>query len=140
MPVQHLPILIYQKYHWLTGFITNYLKDSPWPDLSRPQIVILGGIYQGESKAIRLAEMIGISRQAVYKSLKELEARGLVVQKQNPKQLNSAIIELSDEGQACIDYVDNMINTLEENLVKQHGKSKVEAVMEILKADWTVAL
>ena len=114
MPEQHLPLLIYQKYHWLTGFISSYLKDSPWPDLSRPHVVILGGIYQGESKAIRLAEMVGVSRQAVYKSLKELEAKGLVVQKQNPEQLNSAIVELSNEGQACIDYVDNMINILEE--------------------------
>ena len=138
MPMINLPRVIYQKYHWFTDFIDEQLKGSPWPNLSRQQIIVLGGIYQGENKAIRIASMIGISRQAVYKIVKELEEYGLISQRQNPDQLNSSIIELTGEGERCVDFVENIISQQENKLIERFGIEKVEAALEVLSADWAL--
>ncbi|QKT13730.1 MarR family transcriptional regulator [Rhodococcus sp. W8901] len=55
--------------------------------------------------AIRLAELLGMTRAGVAKALASLEGRGLVARRPNPADRRSAVIDLTDAGQALIDEV-----------------------------------
>ncbi len=55
--------------------------------------------------AIRLAERLGMSRAGVSKALAKLERRGLIAREQNPSDRRSALIRMTGEGEAAIDYV-----------------------------------
>ena len=131
-----LPQLIYAKYHWLTAYISKLLQNSQWSNLSRSQLVILGGIRNGASRSSRLAEMIGVSRQAISKSVKELENQQLLYQEVDPEQANSMVLKLTDNGQKCIAFVDEHIQTLENRLAEEVGIEAVEQTKKLMSLDW----
>lgn len=55
--------------------------------------------------AIHLAELLGMSRAGVSKTLAKLENRGLISRTTNPADRRSALIALSDAGMSAIDEV-----------------------------------
>jgi DNA-binding MarR family transcriptional regulator len=55
--------------------------------------------------AIRLAELLGMSRAGVSKTLAKLERRGLISRAPNPTDRRSALINLTDTGIHAIDDV-----------------------------------
>jgi len=55
--------------------------------------------------AIRLAELLGMSRAGVSKTLAKLEKRGLISRTPNPADRRSALIAMSDTG---IDAIDDL--------------------------------
>lgn len=62
--------------------------------------------YAEESvTAIRLAELLGMSRAGVSKALGKLERRGLISRVQNPLDRRSSTISITESGQSAIDYI-----------------------------------
>lgn len=55
--------------------------------------------------AIRLAELLGMSRAGVSKTLTNLERRGMISRTTNPTDRRSALIALSDAGMSAVDDV-----------------------------------
>lgn len=55
--------------------------------------------------AIRLAELLGMSRAGVSKTLANLERRGMISRTTNPTDRRSALIALSDAGMSAVDDV-----------------------------------
>lgn len=55
--------------------------------------------------AVRLAEMLGMSRAGVSKTLAKLERRNLIERAPNPVDRRSATITISEKGSALIDDV-----------------------------------
>ncbi|APE12742.1 MarR family transcriptional regulator (plasmid) [Rhodococcus sp. 2G] len=55
--------------------------------------------------AIRLAELLGMSRAGVSKTLANLERRGMISRTTNPADRRSALIALSDAGMSAVDDV-----------------------------------
>lgn len=136
MSQSHLPLLIYGKYHWFTGFVSQVLKTTQWSQLKRAHIIILGGIYSGETRSIRLAEMVGVSRQAVSKTVRELEEFGLIAQSSDSKKGNSSVLLLTQDGHACIEAVNTEVDLLMDGLSKKFGKQALKNAIDIMNADW----
>lgn len=61
--------------------------------------------YSDGITAVRLAESLSMTRAGVSKALKALEARKLLVRRENSHDRRSALIELTDSGQRIIDEV-----------------------------------
>ena len=137
MPNPDIPLLVYGKYHWFTGYVGRVLSQTAWSDLSRAQIIILGGIYSGETRAIRLAEMTGVSRQAISKTVKELQNRGLLTQQADIEKGNSSVLMLTEDGQACVDTVNAQVDILMAKLKARFGGAAVKHAMAVLSADWS---
>ncbi|MFD4743823.1 MarR family winged helix-turn-helix transcriptional regulator, partial [Streptomyces virginiae] len=55
--------------------------------------------------AIRLAELLGMSRAGVSKALAKLEKRSLIARVQNPADRRSALILMTESGKAAIDQI-----------------------------------
>lgn len=55
--------------------------------------------------AIRLAELLGMSRAGVSKTLTNLERKGMISRTTNPADRRSALIALSDAGMSAVDDV-----------------------------------
>lgn len=131
-----IPLLVYSKYHWFSGFIQEILKETEWADLTRPHLAILGGVRTGETRPSRLAVMIGVSRQAASKTIKELEERKLLTLQQDPDQKNSKVIVLTKSGQSCSMTIAKRVSHLMERLTEEFGAQAIESTIAILGADW----
>lgn len=55
--------------------------------------------------AIRLAELLSMSRAGVSKALAKLEKRDLIARVQNPSDRRSALIRMTESGKAAIDQI-----------------------------------
>ncbi|MDJ0363294.1 MarR family transcriptional regulator [Rhodococcus sp. H29-C3] len=85
--------------------------------------------YAEESvTAIRLAELLGMSRAGVSKALGNLEKRGLISRARNPADRRSATIVMTESGRAAIDHVFPLELTAHGKLFSGLGAARADVV------------
>jgi len=128
--------LIFKKYHWMTGHIISQVQESQIPDLTTSQAIILAAISQGEHRPSNIAKQLGTSRQAVYKTMKELQLKELVVQRQDDAHQKAVIAELTEKGIAAHKLADAISLKIEKKLTDEFGKESVLLLRKMLAATW----
>ncbi|MDI9918879.1 MarR family transcriptional regulator [Rhodococcus sp. IEGM 1379] len=76
-------------------------------ELSVAEVELLVPLRYAEEQvtAIRLAELLSMSRAGVSKALAKLEKRDLIARVQNPSDRRSALILMTESGKAAIDQI-----------------------------------
>ncbi|MEH6447384.1 MAG: MarR family winged helix-turn-helix transcriptional regulator [Oleispira sp.] len=128
--------LIFKKYHWMTGHIISQVQQSQVPDLTNSQAIILAAISQGEHRPSAIAKQLGTSRQAVYKTMKELQLKELVVQRQDDTHQKAVVAELTERGIAADKLADAVSKEMEKNLTDEFGEESVILLRKMLAAAW----
>lgn len=72
-------------------------------DVTASEVELLVPLRYTQVPAIRLAEMLGMTRAGVSKVLAKMERRNLIVRVADPVDRRSASITLTEEGKALID-------------------------------------
>jgi len=83
---------------WLMG----RLRDEGFTTISEAQLVFLGELDCGVNHAAELARRLGISRQAIHKSVRDLSSLGLLETASHPELGNQRIIRFTLEGERLI--------------------------------------
>ena len=128
--------LIFKKYHWMTGHIISQVQESQIPDLTTSQAIILAAISQGEHRPSAIAKQLGTSRQAVYKTMKELQLKELVIQRQDDTHQKAVIAELTEKGAAADKLADDISKEMEKKMTEEFGKDYVKLLRKMLAAAW----
>ncbi|WP_094275359.1 MarR family winged helix-turn-helix transcriptional regulator [Rhodococcus sp. OK302] len=76
-------------------------------ELTTAEVELLVPLRYAEESvtAIRLAELLSMSRAGVSKALARLEKRDLIARVQNPSDRRSALILMTESGKAAIDQI-----------------------------------
>ncbi len=81
-----------------------------------------------------------MSRQAISKTVRELETIGLLRQERDIEQANSMVLVLTPDGQSCIDQVEIMVQELQSRLSEKFGEEAMHHTLTVLSADWEAIL
>ncbi|CDO35116.1 MarR family winged helix-turn-helix transcriptional regulator [Novosphingobium mathurense] len=125
-----------RSFYWFDEALQSGLKSHGWPDVSRGQSLVLVNIMLGVRRASQLARNLGISRQAMSKTLVEMEERGLIVLKPDPMDRRAQIVAFSPESETLRDDAQAILRELEGHIGRRFGKQRIARMREILREDW----
>jgi DNA-binding MarR family transcriptional regulator len=79
-----------------------------------------------------LALRIGISKQATFQLVEELEAQGVVEKRDDPRDGRAKLVRFSKKGEAALIHGLRILSQLEQELAGAIGKARFEALHDAL--------
>ncbi|CAN0594311.1 unnamed protein product, partial [Ectocarpus sp. 12 AP-2014] len=97
---------------WLVG----ELRNEGFEELTGAMLTFLGSLDCGENHASALARTLGISRQAIHKQVRELEALRWLRTTPHPNKGNQRVIVFTAEGERMMSVARTMFADLDAKL------------------------
>jgi len=119
----------------MVTWLLSRLHQDGFPDLKAGQLTFLGSLDCGVNFAAELARTLRISRQAVHKTVRELEHAGWLTTRPDETLGNQRVIVFTDEGERMMSCARSHFLSLDELLTKEFGNDSLEALMSVLDFD-----
>ncbi len=117
---------------WLAAEILKGVQRSPYSSLTPAQSRLLA-IMAGQSTSISdLARRLGLSRQAVHKTVSELERHGILQVQTDPERANAKLVSYTALGKDLNREGARVIDEIESKLAKRIGKQGVDQLKQLL--------
>ncbi len=132
----HLDQLIVRAFYWMDDSLQANIRQRGGPKVSHSQSMVIMAIGEGITRPSAIAERLGVSRQAIHLSLRELIDIGLVELVPDPEDGRAKLARLSKKGEPIQRMALNILHELEDELGKRIGKRRVKALREALELNW----
>lgn len=119
--------------YWFDEQLQSRLDRRGWGRLGRSQSLILVNVANGETRAVRMAENLGVSRQAMSQFLTEMVDRKLLELAPDPDDKRARIVRFAPESQAIRDDAQKVLRELESELEDAVGQGNLEALRQGLR-------
>ena len=129
--------LLLQAFRWFDKSLLATLIARGGPEISQSQSMIFAYLELDKgTRASELARRIGVTRQAVHKTINELRALGLLELAPDPMNRSAKLVTLTPAGRenvfvALVAFVD-----IEAHLADRLGVETVTALRQALEKDW----
>ncbi|MEP1768733.1 MAG: MarR family transcriptional regulator [Sulfitobacter sp.] len=117
---------------WLVG----QLHSRGFDTLTQSQLSFLGALDCGPNSASQIASNLGITRQAVHKTVKELETSGWLQSQADQTRRNQRVITFTHEGERMISEARALFQQLDDKLFEGFSPDKIDAVFAILQGSF----
>lgn len=128
--------LLLQAFRWFDKGLLLTLVDRGWPQLSHSQSLIFAYLDRPGTRISELARRIGVSRQAVHKTVRELQKLELVTLRSDPSNRSAKLVTMTETGQANIDAAIDAFADIEDELASRIGESLVDNLRLALAYEW----
>ncbi len=128
--------LLSERHLQLRGISEKLWNEKNDISISNSEWFIMARIYKKKPTIAHVAKHVDISRQAVHKVIKNLEAKGLVKISSLENNKKDKCIELTPLGEECYEKNAALKNSIEDTVKERLGAEKMAFLKEILKADW----
>ena len=136
MRTNQLIIALFQRFCWLDEGLQARLHERGWPDVSRPQSMIMTNIVSGIVRPSDIARNVGISRQAIHSTINQMAKLGIVELAPDPDDRRHMIVSLTDSGARMRRDAQRAMDALADQLADRLGRDRFDALLETLEADW----
>tara|TARA_R110000850_G_scaffold43793_2_gene112108 strand:+ start:78 stop:512 length:435 start_codon:yes stop_codon:yes gene_type:complete len=136
MRTNQLIIALFQRFCWLDEGLQARLHERGWPDVSRPQSMIMTNIVSGIVRPSDIARNVGISRQAIHSTINQMAKLGIVELAPDPDDRRHMIVSLTDIGARMRRDAQRAMDALADQLADRLGRDRFDALLETLEADW----
>ncbi len=128
--------LLFDAYYWFDESLQRSMQAQNVPPLSRSQSMVMICLVEGISRPSALARKLRVSRQAMQKTLADLEAKGYLRLEPDPEDRRAKHVRLSKIGMQRQNSAKIYLRNLEKALKTRLGAPTVTALSEALQADW----
>ncbi|AXI48513.1 MarR family transcriptional regulator [Sulfitobacter sp. SK012] len=118
----------------ITWLLSKLLNDG-FEGLKANQLTFLGSLDCGANFAAELARTLRISRQAVHKTVRELETAGWLATRPDEKLGNQRIIVFTEEGERMMSRARAHFSELDTLLQREFGEDKLLELQGLLGFD-----
>jgi len=115
-------------------WLIELLHARGFDDLTQSQLSFLGALDCGPNSASQIANNLGITRQAVHKTVKELETFGWLQSEADPVRRNQRIITFTDEGERMMSEARALFKQLDQTLFANWDAEQIDAMFAILQS------
>jgi DNA-binding MarR family transcriptional regulator len=122
--------------YWFDEGLQEALRNAGWETVTRAQSLLFANIAVGEHRAIRLAENLGVSRQAISQMLRDLHDRGLVVVRDDPDDGRARIVNFSPASESLRNAARDALEALERQLEARIGGKDYRSLRAALLKNW----
>ena len=132
----NLQQLLLLRSEWFSRGIMEGVRSGEHAYLTPAQSRLLMRMAGRPASMAELARRLAISRQAVHKTVAELVRRGILEVREDPGRRNARLVVYTDKGRQMNRSGVRIIESLERRVAERIGTDKVEALRELLAADW----
>jgi DNA-binding MarR family transcriptional regulator len=136
MRTNQLIIALFQRFCWLDEGLQSRLHDRGWPDVSRPQSMVMTNIVSGIVRPSDIARNLGISRQAIHSTINQMVKLGIVELAPDPDDRRHMIVSLTETGARMRRDAQRAMDDLSDQLAERLGSDRFHALLATLEADW----
>ena len=136
MRTNQLIIALFQRFCWLDEGLQARLRSRGWPEVSRPQSMIMTYIVTGVVRPSDIARNMGLSRQAIHKTINQMVGLGIVQLAPDPEDRRHMIVSLTEFGAQMRQDAQRAMDGLGEQVAEKLGQENFDALLTALEADW----
>lgn len=122
-----------RTYLWFDEQLRSRLAERGWGAISRSQSLVLTHIANGVSRASRIAENLGVTRQAMSQLLSDMEARGLIELQPDPFDRRAQLVQFAAAGTAIREDAQQALRELERDMEAALGSDRMRDLREALE-------
>lgn len=111
------------------------LSEDGFGELTASQLEFLGSLDCGPNHAAELARGLEISRQAVHKTVRELEKEGWLYTKPDEQMGNQRMIQFTTQGERMMSLARAHFLELDSRLIGHFGKDDLVRLNQLLDFD-----
>ena len=116
-------------------WLLSKLSNDGFEGLKASQLTFLGSLDCGANIAAELARTLRISRQAVHKTVRELEAAGWLATRPDEKLGNQRVIVFTEEGERMMSHARAHFLELDALLLREFGDERLVELQVLLSFD-----
>ena len=128
MTSQLLMLDLVRTLYWFDEQLQVRLEALGWGRRGRSQSLILANIANGETRASRMADNLGVSRQAMSQFLTELETDKLIEVVPDPDDRRARIVRFTPESEAIREDAKKVLRDMERELETAMGVKDFESL------------
>jgi len=136
MRTNQLIIALFQRFCWLDEGLQARLHDHGWPDVNRPQSMVMTNIVSGIVRPSDIARNLGLSRQAIHSTINQMVKLGIVQLEVDPGDRRHMIVSLTDLGARMRKDAQRSMDELTAQIAAALGQDKFDTLLAALEADW----
>jgi DNA-binding MarR family transcriptional regulator len=136
MRTNQLIIALFQRFCWLDEGLQARLHDHGWPDVNRPQSMVMTNIVSGVVRPSDIARNLGVSRQAIHSTINQMVKLGMVRLDVDPDDRRHMIVSLTDLGARMRKDAQRSMDALTAQIADRLGQDRFDALLAALEADW----
>lgn len=107
-----------------------YISNSEW--------YIMARIYKKRPTISYVNKNVEISRQAIHKFIKQLEAKGLIEIHNVENNKKEKCVQLTALGEACYEKNEALKAQLEQKVAEKIGAEQVKLLKDLLALEWGI--
>ena len=116
----------------MVTWLISKLRNDGFDGLKASQLTFLGSLDCGANFAAELARTLRISRQAVHKTVRELEGAGWLATRPDDTLGNQRVIVFTEEGERMMSRARAHFLTLDGLLVQKFGEKRLRELLDML--------
>ena len=117
-----------------TDAVLTTLSQNGFADARFAHGFVVQGILAGDRNVTQLAERLGVSVQAVSKTVLEMERAGYIEKIRDPADRRASVLSLSPRGQESVAQSRRARYEVMRRLEKRLGKKQVRELTKLLRA------
>ncbi|MEZ6002228.1 MarR family winged helix-turn-helix transcriptional regulator [Hyphomonas sp.] len=123
-------------FSWIDEGLQNYMRSRGWPSVTRPQSMVMAIIVMGVVHPSDIARRLGLTRQAVHKTLRSMIELDMISLVADPSNKRVKIVELTETGLAMRKDSGDAVRLILLLLNDRLGTKRVKDAIDVLSDDW----
>lgn len=135
-PRPQLGLLLLAGQQWVVTSLLQLMSARGHGDLTAAHMMFLSNLDCGDTYASEVARRMGVSRQAVYRSTRELQRLKILKLETDAARKTQKIIRMTKHGQQVVLDARCCLDAIEAALGERIGARDFGALASILGKDW----
>ncbi|ABF53481.1 MarR family winged helix-turn-helix transcriptional regulator [Sphingopyxis alaskensis] len=136
MRTHQLIIALFQRFCWLDEGLQARLHARGWPDVNRPQSMVMTNIVSGIVRPSDIARNLGVPRQAIHSTINQMVRLGIVRLDVDPDDRRHMIVSFTETGARMCKDAQRAMDALAAQITARIGQDRFDALFDALEADW----
>lgn len=128
--------LLLDAFSWFDEGLLASLAAGGWPRLTPAQSLVMAHLDAEGTRSAEVARRVGVSRQAIHRTVAELAELGLVSLEEDPANASARLVVLTDLGRATVTAALATFQAIESALAQRLGERDIASLRRILSRDW----
>ncbi len=131
-----LLVPLMQAFLWFDDGLQSYLQARGWNQVTRPQSMVMASVVIGVNKPADIARNLGLSRQAVHKTVMQMVGMGMLELRDDPDDQRAWTVVVSEKGLAMGEDAGEAVRQLTAELRRRIGARHVDNLVKAFREDW----